>query len=358
MIPAGLPPVGWTRRGLTIPSVAWARRLWQTAPMRRRTLIRSIPAASAALLMGGTEAAMAAGSFQSFLMDVDRQAAAAGVSFATRRAALNGLQPNSDVIRLDNYQPEFTQTWAQYSAKRLSAARIAAGQQKYAASQQVLAAIRTEYGVDPGVILGIWGLETNYGSYTGGFSVVQALATLGWSSHRPAYFRSELIAALRIIDSGAVTPQAMTGSYAGAMGQPQFMPSVYLKLAVSFSGQTRPNIWTNVPDSLASIGNYLRVSGWKQGLPWGEQVILGPSADAPAIDPDQARPVSQWVAMGVRRLPGHPYVPSSLPGRVIQPDGAGGAAYLVYPNYKAIRRYNPSDYYALSVGLLGNLVTA
>lgn len=327
--------------------------------MRRRTLLHAIPAASATLLLGSGGAASAAtGSFQSFLVEVDRMAAGQGVSYATRRAALYGLQPNSDVIRLDNYQPEFTQTWAQYSAKRLSTARIAAGQQKYAQSQQVLAAIRTQYGVDPGVILGIWGLETNYGSYTGGFSVVQALATLGWSSHRPAYFRSELIAALRIIDSGAVSPQGMTGSYAGAMGQPQFMPSVYLKLAVSFSGQGRPNIWTNTPDSLASIGNYLRVSGWKQGLPWGEQVILGASVDAPAIDPDQAMPLSQFLAMGVRRLPGHPYAPATLPTRLIQPDGAGGAAYLVYPNYKAIRRYNPSDYYALSVGLLGNLVTA
>jgi membrane-bound lytic murein transglycosylase B len=253
--------------------------------MRRRTLLHAIPAASTALLLGSGGAAMAAtGSFESFLVEVDRMAAGTGVSYATRRAALYGLRPNSDVIRLDNYQPEFTQTWAQYSAKRLSPVRVAAGQQKYTQSQQILAAIRTEYGVDPGVILGIWGLETNYGSYTGGFSVVQALATLGWSSHRPTYFRSELIAGL--------------------------------------------------------------------------QVILGPSVDAPAIDPQQSRPLSQWLAMGVRRLPGHPYAPVSLPARIVQPDGAGGAAFMVYPNYKAIRRYNPSDFYALSVGLLGNLVTA
>ncbi|HEX3984600.1 MAG TPA: lytic murein transglycosylase [Acidisoma sp.] len=327
--------------------------------MRRRSLLHAIPAASAALLLGSGDVAVAAsGSFQSFLVAIDRQAAARGISYATRRAALYGLQPNADVIRLDNYQPEFTQTWAQYSAKRLSQARIAAGRQNYAAYNQVLAAIRSEYGVDPGVILGIWGLETNYGSYTGGFSVVQALATLGWSSHRPSYFRSELIAALTILNGGAISPQGMTGSYAGAMGQPQFMPSVYLKLAVSFSGQGRPNIWTSVPDSLASIANYLRVSGWRQGLPWGEAVVLGPTVDAPAIDPDQAMPLSQWLAMGVRRIPGHPDVPASLPARLIQPDGAGGAAFLAYPNYRAIRRYNPSDFYALSVGLLGNRVTA
>ena len=326
--------------------------------MRRRTLLRSIPVASATLLLGREAAAQTSESFGNFLATVDRMAAAQGVSYGTRRAALYGLLPNQDVIDLDNRQPEFTQTWAQYSTKRLSAARIAQGQQNYGAYNTVFAAIRTEYGVDPGVILGIWGLETNYGSYTGGFSVVQALATLGWSSHRPSYFRSELIAALRIIDGGAVTPQGMTGSYAGAMGQPQFMPSVYLKLAVSFSGNSRPNIWTSVPDSLASIANYLNTSGWRQGEPWGEAVVLTASVDAPAIDPDQAQPLGSWVAMGVRRLPNHPLVAPSLPARLILPDGPGGDAFLVYPNYRAIRRYNPSDFYALSVGLLGNLITA
>jgi membrane-bound lytic murein transglycosylase B len=326
--------------------------------MRRRTLIRSIPAASAAILLGTAAGARAAGSFESYLVTVDRQAAYKGVSYATRRAALYGLGPNQDVIDLDNRQPEFTETWAQYSAGRLSAARIAHGQQNYAINRSLLAAIQTQFGVDPGVIMGIWGLETNYGTYTGGFSVVQALATLGWSSHRGSYFTSELIAALRIIDSGAVTAQGMTGSYAGAMGQPQFMPSVYLKLAVSFSGTGRPDIWTSVPDSLASIANYLSTSGWQPGAPWGEAVVLGSGVDAAAIDPDQAEPLSSWIAMGVRRLANHPAVAPSMPARLIQPDGVGGASFLVYPNYRAIRRYNPSDFYALSVGLLGNLVTA
>jgi membrane-bound lytic murein transglycosylase B len=326
--------------------------------MRRRTLIRSIPAASAAMLLGTAGAARAAGSFQSYLVSVDREAAYKGVSYATRRAALFGLGPNQEVIDLDNRQPEFTETWAQYSAGRLSAARIANGQQNYAINRSLLAAIQTQFGVDPGVIMGIWGLETNYGTYTGGFSVVQALATLGWSSHRGSYFTSELIAALRIIDSGAVSARGMTGSYAGAMGQPQFMPSVYLKLAVSFTGTGRPDIWTSVPDSLASIANYLGTSGWQAGEPWGEPVVLGSGVDAAAIDPDQAEPLSSWLALGVRRLAKHPAVSQAMPARLIQPDGVGGASFLVYPNYRAIRRYNPSDFYALSVGLLGNLVTA
>jgi membrane-bound lytic murein transglycosylase B len=262
------------------------------------------------------------------------------------------------VIDLINRQPEFTQTWAQYSAGRLSATRIAHGKENFAAYRTTLTAVQDRFGVDPSVIMGIWGLETNYGTTTGGFSVVQALATLGWSSHRASYFQSELLAALRILDHGDITPAAMTGSYAGAMGQPQFMPSVYLKLAVDFTGDGRRDIWTNTPDSLASIGNYLHVSGWRNGEPWGESVVLGAGVDAAGNDPDQAQPLSNWLAMGVRRLPGHRAVSSAMPARLIQPDGVGGSSFLVYPNYKAIRRYNPSDFYALSVGLLGDIVTA
>lgn len=324
--------------------------------MRRRTLLRSIPATSALLLLGSAEAVEAADSFNQFLMGVDRMAAARGVSYRTRLATLRGLQPNPDVIRLNNYQPEFTQTWAQYSAKRLSASRIAAGRQNDATYRGVLGSVRARFGVDPGVIMGIWGLETNYGAYTGGYSVVQSLATLGWSSQRGAYFRGELIAALQIIDGGAVTPEGMTGSWAGAMGQPQFMPSVYQRLAVSYDGQSRPNIWTSVPDSLASIANYLRRSDWAPGQPWGEAVMLDPAIRSQAAGTDQTLPLADWIGMGVRRQPDHPSVSLATPTRLVLPDGAGGASFLVYPNFKAIRRYNPSDFYALSVGLLGDLV--
>jgi membrane-bound lytic murein transglycosylase B len=326
--------------------------------MRRRSFLYAIPATSAAMLLGSLGAAEAADSFNQFLVGVDRMAAAKGVSYRTRLAALRGLQANPDVIRLSGHQPEFTQTWAQYSAKRLSQARITNGQQKDATFRGVLASVRARFGVDPGVILGIWGQETDYGGYTGGYSVVQSLATLGWTSARRDYFSSELIAALQIIDGGAVTPQAMTGSWAGAMGQPQFMPSVYQRLAVSYDGQSRPNIWTNIPDSLASIGNYLRRSGWRVGEAWGEAVVLPPSVNRQTYEADQTLPLSRWLDFGVRRLPQHPSMSLASPARLVLPDGVGGAAFLTYANFKAIRRYNPSDYYALSVGLLGDLVTA
>jgi membrane-bound lytic murein transglycosylase B len=336
--------------------VAPGRWLWQTARMHRRRILTLLSAAGAASLVGVSRAD-AAGAFQDYLVSVDRQAMSAGISYATRRATLYGLQPNEKCIELINRQPEFTQTWAQYAAARLSSTRIANGRQNYAAASGLLNAIRARFGVDPGVIMGIWGLETNYGQNTGGFSVVQALATLGWASHRGPYFRSELIAALRILDRGAISPQGMTGSYAGAMGQPQFMPSVYLKLAVDYGGQGRPNIWTSTPDSLASIANYLKKSGWHAGEPWGEQVILGPNIQPAGIDPDQAQPLRSWLSMGVRRLPHARAVYATIPARLILPDGVGGDSYLVYPNFKVIRRYNPSDFYALSVGLLGDIVT-
>jgi membrane-bound lytic murein transglycosylase B len=324
--------------------------------MQRRQIL-SLLAATGATSLAGISAAEAAGAFQDFLASFDRQAAAAGVSYATRRATLYGLQPNQKCLDLINRQPEFTQTWVQYESKRVSATRIADGEQNYAAARSVLGNIRGQFGVDPGVIMGIWGQETDYGRATGGFSVVQALATLGWASHRASYFRSELVAALRILDRGAISPQGMTGSYAGAMGQPQFMPSVYLKLAVDYDGNGRPNIWTSTPDSLASIANYLKKSGWRAGEPWGEQVQLSPSIQPAGIDPDQAQPLGQWLAMGVRRMQGAPQAYTSMPARLILPDGVGGQSFLVYQNFKVIRRYNPSDFYALSVGLLGNLVT-
>jgi len=326
--------------------------------MRRRSFLYAIPATSTALLLGSLGEAEAADSFNQFLVGVDSMAAAKGVSYRTRLATLRGLQANADVIRLNNHQPEFTQTWAEYSQKRLSQARIAAGQQKDAAYRGVLSSVRAGFGVDPGVIMGIWGLETNYGSYTGGYSVVQSLATLGWTSARRDYFRNELISALQIIDGGAVSPQGMTGSWAGAMGQPQFMPSVYQRLAVSYDGHGRPDIWTSVPDSLASIANYLRRSGWRMGETWGEAVILPPDVNRQVYEADQTLALSRWLSLGVRRLPQHAAMSLATPARLVLPDGVGGASFLAYPNFKAIRRYNPSDYYALSVGLLGDLVTA
>jgi membrane-bound lytic murein transglycosylase B len=249
------------------------------------------------------------------------QARRAGIAPATLDRAFAGLQPNQKVLDRDNHQPEFTLTWAKYRAMLITDQRIASGRAAYQQNRALFARVRDAYGVDPGVILGIWGLESSFGTGMGDFHVIEALATLAWEGRRASFFRGELMAALHILDHGDVTPAHMMGSYAGAMGQPQFMPSSYLRYAVDFEGSGKRDIWTSKPDVLASIANYLKQSGWHNGEPWGEQVS------------------------GQQ---------SGMAGKLVQPDGPGGESFVVFGNFNAIRRYNPSDYYALAVGLLGD----
>ena len=309
-------------------------------------------AASAALPARGAD------SFTGFLAGLRAEARRSGVSEATLERALGGLQPNAKVLELDRHQPEFTMTWERYRATRLSAQRIANGRAAFAQSRATLRAIAGQYGVDPGVIVGIWGLESNYGGYTGGFGVVEALATLAWDGRRASFFRPELIVSLKILEHGDVTPQHMTGSYAGAMGQPQFMPSSYMRYAVDFDGDGRRDIWDSKPDVLASIANYLGRSGWRPGEPWGQPVRLPPGFDAAQAGRENRRSLGEWMRAGVTRQDGTRFSRTDVPAAVVLPDGAGGEAFLTYANFSVIRRYNPSDYYALSVGLLGDSVAA
>ena len=204
------------------------------------------------------------------------------------------------------------------------------------------------------MIAGIWGLESSFGTGTGDFHVVESLATLGWEGRRAGFFRGELLAALRILDHGDVVPAAMTGSYAGAMGQPQFMPSSYLRYAVDFDGHGRRDIWTSKPDVLGSIANYLAQSGWHDGQTWGQEVSLPPGLDATGRD--AKRPLADWARAGVRPLGGHWASSLDTPAGILAPDGAAGESFAVFGNFAAIRRYNPSDYYAIAVGLIGDQV--
>jgi membrane-bound lytic murein transglycosylase B len=321
----------------------------------------SQPAAVATTPAGGTPADLpvvpAGGNFSAFVAGVRVEAMRKGISAPVLDAAFAGVQPNRKVIELDSRQPEFTMTWQHYRDTRLSAQRVAAGRRAWADNRQLLAAIAQRFGVDPRVVVGIWGLETNYGTYTGGFHVVEALATLAWDGRRTRFFRSELLDSLTILQDGDITPPAMTGSYAGAMGQPQFMPSSYLRYAVDFDGDGKRDIWTSVPDSLASIANYLAKSGWR-GEGWGTEVRLPPGFNPAEAGRAHRRPVSAWAREGVTRADGRPLRAGAEEASIVLPAGAGGQAFIVYPNYMAIRRYNPSDFYALSVGLLGNLVSA
>ena len=219
--------------------------------------------------------------------------------------------------------------------------------------------MQDRFSVDPGVITGIWGLESSFGTGMGDFHVVEALATLAWEGRRASFFRGELLAALRILDHGDVAPARMFGSYAGAMGQPQFMPSSYLRYAVDFEGDGRRDIWTSKPDVFGSIANYLAQSGWRGGEalgPGGDAVgEFRPNGDRPR-QPQTGRRLGAARACA-RRMAGRWRAPI-LQAALVLPDGPAGDAFLVYANFGAIRRYNPSDYYALVVGLLGDTLVA
>jgi membrane-bound lytic murein transglycosylase B len=232
---------------------------------------------------------------------------------------------------------------------RLDLARVMAARQA-----ALLNPIGQHYGVDWRVVVGIWGLESSFGAITGKYGIVEALATLAYDGRRAAYFRTELINALHILNHRDVTPPGMTGSWAGAMGQPQFMPSSYLRYAVDWDGDGKRDIWTSLGDVFASIANYLAKSGWRAGQPWGQPVRLPPGFDAADAGRSHMRRLGEWQAAGVRRSDGRVFSRDDVLGAVVLPDGAGGEAFMVYANFNAIRRYNPSDYYALAVGLLGN----
>ncbi len=315
--------------------------------LNRRALI------AAAACLPAVPGWAAVGSFGGFLDSVGAEARRRGVADATIEAAFAGVRPNARVLELDRHQPEFSLTWSQYRARVLPPARLALGREVYGRRQGVLAQVAQRYPVWPGVVMGIWGLESGFGAKTGSFGIVEALATLAYDGRRAAFFRGELINALRILDAGDVSPAGMTGSYAGAMGQPQFMPSSYLSYAVDFTGDGHRDIWHSEPDVFASIANYLARSGWQPGVPWGQPVIVPAGFDA-ASGRDLRRSLGAWMALGVRRQDGTRFVREDVEGALVLPDGPGGEAFMTYANFHVIRRYNPSDFYALGVGLLGN----
>jgi membrane-bound lytic murein transglycosylase B len=316
---------------------------------RRATLAAALPAVIAA-------PARAAGSFQNFVAGIYAEAAAEGIRRDVLDAAFAGVTPNQSVIDKDQKQAEFSMTWTRYRALVISDKRIADGRAAVAQNRALFGQVESRFGVASSVVAGIWGLESSFGTLTGNYKVVEALATLAWEGRRAAFFRGELISALRILNNGDITPARMTGSYAGAMGQPQFMPDSYLQLAVDFDGDGRRDIWNSKPDVLASIANFLARSGWRPGETWGQPVRV--PAGTIAGGRDVRRPLGQWAGQGVTPASGHWAAPNNAAAALLAPDGAGGETFVVFNNFAAIRRYNPSDFYAIAVGLIGDWVMA
>lgn len=300
--------------------------------------------------------ALAAGeSFQQFLAGVRRDARAQGISAETIDRAFAGIAPNERVISLDRRQATSRPDWSVYRDRYLTPDRLNAGRAAYREVGGLLTRIEAQFGVGRRVIMGIWGAETNFGGYTGGMNVIEALATLGWEGRRGAYFRTELLAALKILDQGHVAPERMKGSWAGALGQPQFMPSNFFRLAVDFDGDGRKDIWDSRADALASIANYLQNAGWRRGQGWGFEVTPANPAWAGR---DKARPFAEWTRRGVRRKNGAALPATGPNAELVVPTGGAGQSFLVLPNFHVIRRYNTPYFYALAVGMIGDLVTS
>lgn len=290
-------------------------------------------------------------SFDAWLAAFRRDAAAQGIS-QRALSALDNVRYLERVVELDRYQPEFVRPIWEYLDSAVSSTRVSNGREKLAQHRQTAARMEERYGVPAEVLVAIWGIESNYGGNFGDFSALNAFATLAYDGRRSDFARGELLAALRIIDSGDIAAQDMIGSWAGAMGHTQFIPSSFEAYAKDGDGDGRRDIWGSIPDVMASTANYLARANWQPGQPWGIEVTLPADYDYAQT---QRRSSSEWAAQGVRAANG-----SSLPAfdsaAVIVPAGAQGPAFMVGPNFRSILRYNNATSYALAVATLSDAI--
>lgn len=321
-----------------------------------RGALRALAACLAAFA-APTSAAFAETSNPNFaqcVADLKVRARAEGISGAVVDQVLGNVRHVERVIELDRQQPEFTQTFTNYYTRRVTRERIAQGRKLLTKHASLLERVTRETGVPAQYLVAFWGLETNFGSFFGGIPVPDSLATLACDERRSVFFTQELLAALRIVDAGDIGPERMVGSWAGAMGHVQFMPSVFLRYAVDADGDGKRDLWESIPDAMASAGNFLRHSGWQPGLRWGREVSLPPGFDYGLAGRDQRRPLSEWIALGVRDAQDRPLPHLEVSAALLVPAGHSGPAFLTYDNFDIIMRWNRSEFYALSVGRLAD----
>jgi membrane-bound lytic murein transglycosylase B len=282
------------------------------------------------------------------------RAIAAGVPAATFDAAMRGVEFNPKVVERDRNQNEFTKTVWDYLDTAVSEDRVALGQKALAANAALLERIEAEYGVEKEILAAVWGLESAYGTYRGDLPVLGSLATLAYEGRRGAFFEQELIAALRIVAGGHV--EELRGSWAGASGHTQFMPSSWEKYAVDFDGDGKRNLWGDDPaDALASTANYLASFGWTRGMPWGMEVTLPEGFDHDQTTERVVKDVAEWQALGVRTAAGGD-LPYRGPSAILLPGGHRGAAFLIFPNFQVIEKYNTADAYIIGIGHLADRI--
>ena len=294
--------------------------------------------------------------FQYWLRAFKDRATAQGISPTVVDAALQNVRYDADVIRRDRNQSEFTKTIWEYLDSAASDTRIANGKTALAKHRSTLEAIEAEYGVEKEVVVAVWGLESAYGGYRGRSNVIQSLATLAFDGRRGAFFEEQLIAALRILQSGDTTAANMTGSWAGAMGHTQFIPTSYLDYAVDFTGDGRRDIWSDDPtDALASTAAYLKRFGWTKGQPWGVEVQIPSGFNFTLAKRSITKAPSAWAQLGVVDMNGRA-VPDHGPASVLLPVGGSGATFLIFDNFEVIERYNTADAYVIGVGHLSDRI--
>jgi len=298
-------------------------------------------------------------SFEAWLADFKTEAASKGISQTTLQSALSKVHCLPKVIELQKNQPEFKFTVEEYLIRVASEARVLRGREVLAEHRPLLEKVQERYGVAPPYLVALWAIETDFGRLTGGFPVLDAVATLAYGGSRSDFFRSELFYALRIIDRGHISPDKMLGSWAGATGQLQFMPSTFYSYAVDFNGDGRIDIWTSLEDILASAGNYLTRSGWVCDQPWGWEVRLPKDFDRALAGLDNRRSLEEWEKLGVRPSQGETVINSSARlGAVVAPDGQTGRAFMALENYRVLYRWNRSHHFAVAVGMLADRIAA
>jgi membrane-bound lytic murein transglycosylase B len=318
---------------------------------RYSTLIVVLFALAAACLPQPASAA------QTFAQWVERfwpVARAAGIKRETYDRAFKGMTPDPKVIEAANFQPEYVKPIGEYIDRVVSDKRIAAGKQKLEENKALLDALEKRYGVDRTIIVAIWGMESNYGTQPGDINVIRSLATLAYYNTKAAFARQQLITALKIVQRGDIPVEEMNGSWAGAMGHTQFIPTTYQSYAVDYDGDGKRNIWYDVPDALASTASYLKHSNWQAGQSWGYEVTLPKGFNPKKVSEKTLRRLGDWQKLGITRVGGEPFPRPGDKAGLYAPTGTAGPAFLVLNNFRSILRYNQATSYALGVGHLSD----
>jgi membrane-bound lytic murein transglycosylase B len=313
-------------------------------------------AGSAALLLLAFPGMAAADRVQACVEGLWPAAKGAGVSRATFDRAFQGFSIDPEVIEAANFQPEYVKPIGEYIDRAVSDKRVEIGKQKLVEYQSLLGSLETRYSVDRHILIAIWGVESNYGMQAGDKNVIRSLASLICTGTKAKFAKPQLISALRILQRGDISYDAMNGSWAGAMGHTQFIPTTYTAYAVDQDGDGRRDIWGTIPDALASTASYLKVSNWRGGETWGYEVKLPKGLDPKRINENTLKPLGEWQKLGIVRMNGEPYPRLTDKASLFSPEGARGPSFLVLNNFRSILRYNVAKSYALAVGHLADRI--